>query len=593
MRTGKIRLLLSLLAAAFFLNCSARAVSPDYETGVRSSRTVAVQNEAQRSFQLSYRVWSEDWVCEKAQPSRVILLLEAAACGKGSVKIGIENFLESFRELSPKSQIGIVVFGKACTAVPLTELSDEGVRTLTEAVEGINAEEKAETYSGALQKAQELLKQSGTAEAGSPGTTPVSLVTLTAGDWLEEGDSALTELQVLRSLGVRSYTVSLCSDPGQEEEEFWQSLSSVPLSTHHYLCGDEPENCLSQIQWDIAAVLTVEVTEQLDPRFTLSKSEQLRLSRAGAHLAEEGAWKISWQVSLPRRESSPWEAGVTVLLRESFPGGNDVPLSREGSGLYRAGKEFLSFSPVYANVPLSLELEDYDAELFLGERVKTSYQKKSVEELLLAVPAPDWFGRGKTGDFSYFWETESGGSIGSLRQLNQLQPQHDINYRLRVTYRPDSPGLLGVGEPVPVTERSALYRIKLVSGSLRIRAKTGAGVELDGSSSMKFRLEGNNGILRRCTAKLEADPESGRLFLEGEATNLPYGVYTVFPEAGEFSCAEAVQTCRLGVWERDDTVSPQRKSAKADFTLVPPKSPPGIGTDSPGIQSDVRKPYDA
>lgn len=573
MRTRKIRLLLSLLAAAFFLNCSARAVSPDYETGVRGSRTVVVQNEAQRSFQLSYRVWSEDWVCEKAQPSRVILLLEAAACRKDSVKSGIENFLESFRELSPQSQIGIVVFGKACTAVPLTGLSDEGVRTLTEAVEGINAEEKAETYSGALQKAQELLKQSGTSEAGLPGTTPVSLVTLTAGDWLEEGDSALTELQVLRSLGVRSYTVSLCSDPGQEEEEFWQSLSSVPLSTHHYLCGDEPENCLSQIQRDIAAVLTVEVTEQLDPRFTLSKSEQLRLSRAGAHLAEEGAWKISWQVSLPRRESSPWEAEVTVLPRESFPGGNDVPLSREGSGLYRAGKEFLSFSPVYANVPLSLELEDYDAELFLGERVKTSYQKKSVEELLLATPVPEWFGRGKTGDFSYFWETESGGSIGSLRQLNQLQPQHDINYRLRVTYRPDSPGLLGVGEPVPVTKRSALYRIKLVSGSLRIRAKTGAGVELDGNSSMKFRLEGNNGILRRCTAKLEADPESGRLFLEGEATNLPYGVYTVFPEAGEFSCAEAVQTCRLGVWERDDTVSPQRKSAKADFTLVPPKAP--------------------
>lgn len=574
MRTRKIRLLLSLLAAAFFLNCSARAVSPDYETGVRGSRTVVVQNEAQRSFQLSYRVWSEDWVCEKAQPSRVLLLLESAACGKSSVKSGIENFLESFRELSPKSQIGIVVFGKACTAAPLTELSDEGVKTLKEAVESIaSGQGKEKTYSKALQKAQELLKQSGTAEAGSPGTTPVSLVTLTAGDWLEEGDSALTELQVLRSLGVRSYTVSLCSDPGQEEEEFWQSLSSVPLSTHHYLCGDEPENCLSQIQRDIAAVLTVEVTEQLDPRFTLSESEQLRLSRAGAHLAEEGAWKISWQVSLPRRESSPWEAGVTVLPRESFPGGNDVPLSSEGSGLYRAGKEFLSFSPVYANVPLSLELADYDAELFLGERVKTSYQKKSVEELLLATPVPEWFGRGKTGDFSYFWETESGGSIGSLRQLNQLQPQHDINYRLRVTYRPDSPGLLGVGEPVPVTERSALYRIKLVSGSLRIRAKTGAGVELDGSSSMKFRLEGNNGILRRCTAKLEADPESGRLFLEGEATNLPYGVYTVFPEAGEFSCAEAVQTCRLGVWERDDTVSPQRKSAKADFTLVPPKAP--------------------
>lgn len=572
MKAGISRFFFCLLLAAACLSQPVRAVSPDYEAGVRGSRTVAVQSATQRSFQLRYRVWSEDWVCEKAQPSRVILLLEAAACRKDSVKSGIKNFLESFRELSPKSQIGIVVFGKACTAVPLTELSDEGVKTLKEAVEGINAEEKAETYSGALQKAQELLKQSGTEEAGSPGATPVSLVTLTAGDWLEEGDSALTELQVLRSLGVRSYTVSLCSDPGQEEEEFWQSLSSVPLSTHHYLCGDEPENCLSQIQRDIAAVLTVEVTEQLDPRFTLSKSEQLRLSRAGAHLAEEGAWKISWQVSLPRRESSPWEAGVTVLPRESFPGGNDVPLSREGSGLYRAGKEFLSFSPVYANVPLSLELEDYDAELFLGERVKTSYQKKSVEELLLATPVPEWFGRGKTGDFSYFWETESGGSIGSLRQLNQLQPQHDINYRLRVTYRPDSPGLLGVGEPVPVTERSALYRIKLVSGSLRIRAKTGAGVELDGSSSMKFRLEGNNGILRRCTAKLEVDPESGRLFLEGEATNLPYGVYTVFPEAGEFSCAEAVQTCRLGVWERDDTVSPQRKSAKADFTLVPPKA---------------------
>ena len=221
----------------------------------------------------------------------------------------------------------------------------------------------------------------------------------------------------------------------------------------------------------------------------------------------------------------------------------------EGSGIYRAGEEIAPLTRTTVNVPLSLVLADLETELFSGEKVKTWYQGKSVEEALTVSPQPAWFGKGKTGSFSYFWETEEGSPIGSLKQLNTLRPASDTVYRLKVTYRPYSEGVLSAGSPVKVTEKAALYRVKLKTGKIRIKARAGTDVELD-------------------TAFLEADPEGGKLSLEGELSGLPFGVYTVIPTFGNgLECTESFQVCRLGVWEEDDTISTDRAEAQVHFTL--------------------------
>ena len=547
--------------------------APDYELGVRSDRQIAALSEEQRSFRLEYQVWCEDWVSREAQPCRVILLLEASEemsklTDPVRLQTCVQEFLTDFSKLSPRSQVGLVVFGgETARTVPMTALDSQGLKTLTAALSAMaSGTGEAADYVEALKLAREL------AEETDSGESPLYLITLTAGNWREEGRSALTELQALRGLGARSYTVSLCGSPEQEAEDFWQSMSSAPLSTHHYLCAGEPSGCLSQIQRDVAAVLSVEVVERLDPRFTLTQSEQLRLRRAGAHLTAErdGAWEISWEAVLPREKNDPWKAALTVQARTGFPGGNDIPLDREGSGIYRAGGEILSFPQCFANVPLSLRLRDFTMELFLGERVKTVYQKTGLEDLLLLSPAVEWFGKGKTGDFSYFWETERGDPIGSLKQLGTLQPEQDETYRLQVTYRPDSAGVFAAGKPVTAVEKSALLRVKLTSGTLRIRAVAGAGVKLTRTSSLMFRVKGDRGVDKYCTARLEVDPEGTNAFLEGELTGLPFGVYTVLPISGiGVDCAESFQTCRLGVWDQDDTVSPRRDFARAVFLLEP------------------------
>ena len=582
MRTAQreiIRRVICLLLAVFLLgteavNGTAAKKTPDYELGVRCDRQITALNERQRSFRLEYQVWSEDWVSQEAQPCRLILLLErsgetSSALGPAGLEKTVREFLTEFGKLSPRSRAGVVLFGgETVSTVPLTALDSRGIDTLTAPLtEPAAAAEKKPDYAEALRQARELVQEE---------ESPLYLITLTAGDWWEEGTEALTELQKLRGFGARSYTVSLCGSPEQEAEDFWQSMSSAPLSTHHYLCPGDPVGCFAQIRRDVAAVISVEVVERLDPRFTLTQSEQIRLHRAGAHLTSErdGAWEISWEVPLPRNKDDPWKTALTIQAKAAFPGGNDVPVDREGSGVYRAGGEIFPFSPCFANVPLALRWKDRSMDLFLGERIKTVYKKQNLEELLLDGPGLEWFGKGKTGQFSYFWETEGGAPIGTLKQLGALRPEQDSAYRLRVTFRPDSPGLFSAGKSVETAEKTARLSVKVTSGTLRVRAVPGEGTELDSDSSVLFLVKGDNGVEKYCTARAEADPEGadpqhGGIFLEGELTGLPFGVYMVLPLSGTAVCAEPVQICRLGVWEQDDTVSPGRNFARAVFTLNP------------------------
>ncbi len=570
---------LLFLAAGLLVCVRTPAKALDYEAGVRSSKSVSVLDETDRSFQMDYKVWSEDWISREAEPCDVILLLETSSRMKEDasykkesgtrleqMRAGALDFLKGLGELSPNSRAGLVFFGGSKEQAALTILDDSGQSALEKV---INAQKVSGTetpeYAEALKRTQELVK-----DRNGQEERPLYLVTVTAGDWADQGTEALTRLQELRKTGARSYTLSLCGDPPEEAEEFWQSMSSAPLSTHHYVIGGELSGYLAQVQREIGAVLAVEVVQRLDPRFTLTEQEQRRLRGEGAHLLEgqDGSWEISWEVALPRKKEAAWTASVAFQARPEFPGGNDVATDQEGSGLYRAGKEISPLTRTSVNVPLVLEVHDLEAELFLGERVRTWRKDGSIEDAMIASPQPAWFGKGKTGSFSYFWETEQGDPIGSLKQLNALQPEDDTAYRLRITYRPDSEGALSAGAPVQVTEKSAFYRIRLITGKIQIKAQAGEGVDLNRNSSMLFSLKCDTGETFYRTAFLEADPEGGRLSLEGELSGLPFGVYTVIPVPGKgLKCEESFQICRLGVWEEDDTISTDRKTAQARFTL--------------------------
>ncbi len=567
-----------LMAAAVALSAAEPSVRAAENTdGVRADRSAVVVSEQARTFRLDYRVWSEESVNRRARPCDVLLLLDVSASmedkaegGAGLSRLeymrdGVGGFLEELLQTSPDSRAGLLLFGEKTTAVEPVLLDGAGTATLQKALAGAKAEPcETPDYAGALEQAAKLRES-----LGNSGR-PLFLITVASGNWAGDTDKALPNLQALRDLGAQSYTALLCQSPEEETEEFWLEMSSAPLPTHHYLCAGEAEGCLKQIRRDISSLFSVETVQRLDPRFDLDKSEQERLLGEGAHLeqAQNGAWTVSWEVDLPRREESPWQASLTVRARRAFPGGNDVPLDGEGTGVYRAGAAVADFLPVSVNVPMSFSLKNLDTEIFLGEKIKTATKDKTLEEAMLTLPEMSWFGKGQTGRLSYFWETEAGESVGSLEQLGTLRPKKETAYRLRASYAPASPGLFSVGKPVQPVEKTALCRVRVTPGTLQIKAAPEEGVKLSGDSSLLFRLEKDSGEVYYRKAVSEGDPQSGKRFLAAEFSGLPYGTYTVSPVSQNgLTCREAFLTCRLGVWEKDDTVSPRRNRAQLRFTL--------------------------
>lgn len=575
----------ALLAVALFLGMlRLPAGALELEGQVRGSRTASVEARGDRSFRLEFRVWSGEEVNRAVEPCDMILLVDVSQAmgnpaGKDgkeeasrldSVKRGAEDLLEKLGKAAPDSRAGLVLFGEDVTAAGPERLGEKGREALSSALSAASPQSRWEPdYAQALAQAAKLVEK-----LGDRGDRPLYLVTLSSGQWAGETGGAsepLRELQKLRDQGARAYTVLLCGSPEPEAEEFWQAMSSAPLSTHHYVCAGEAESCLDQIRRDIASAFSVEVRQRLDPRFEIPAQEQDRLRREGAHLTREksGLQTVSWEAELPRSADSPWSASLSIRAKEGFPGGNDITVDSEGTGVFRSGKLIASLPGITVNVPLRLSLSDVETEQFLGEKVRTWREGATVEEAMGWASEASWFGRGKTGSFSCLWETEAGDPVGSLKQLGCLAPTRDAAYRFRVTYRPDTPGLVSAGEPVKETQISALYRVKVRGGTLRIKAVPEGG--LGENAALAFRIQGPDRRTYFRTALPETDPETGEAFLEAELTGLPYGVYTVTPLSRDgWRCREGSVTCRLGVWERDDTVSPERDADLARFTLERP-----------------------
>ncbi len=523
----------------------------------RGTKEAVVVDEAKRAFRLDYRVWAEgDW---EAESRDVLFLLDASAAAEGQARKGVEDFLEGLSQTAPSSRAGLVLFGEETESVAPSLLDKAGLEKLEEALSSAKSKAKGKPdYGKALGQAQKLAQK---LEKGRP----LILVTITSGQWAGDRKACLETMDSLRDGGAESYTVLLCAEAKEEVTAFWRDMSSSPLASHHFLCGEEAGPCLDKVRRDVSGVETVEVVQRLDPRFSLEEKEVERLEDAGACAEEtDGVWTVTWGADFPRTKESPWKASLTVRAKDEFPGGNDVCTDEEETGLYRGGKLIDPLPETRVNVPVSLKMKDLESELFLGQRVKVTLNGKKIEGQM--APGEDaWFGKAWTGSVSCTWETAAGKPVGSLWELEALRPERDTTYRLRASYRPESSGKNAVGNPVKPVEAVALYRVKVTAGVLRIKV-TGKE-ELPADSSLRFRIQRDDGRVFFSEANPEADPESGRIFLEAELDCLPYGRYTVTPLGKNgLPYRESAQTCQLGVWDRDDTISPRRNRTWLNFS---------------------------
>lgn len=190
------------------------------------------------------------------------------------------------------------------------------------------------------------------------------------------------------------------------------------------------------------------------------------------------------------------------------------------------------------------EPDGWEETVFLGEAVPLRLEGRSLEDLLRARFQ-------EPGEMECWWVSPEGPV--ELKKLGEQRPREDQEYALSAVLHPEDGG--------KDQWLNAFYQVRVVSGSIRVWAE-GESVRADSWALVK--LEGQGLTVYR-QALPEADPQGGGPALETEFTGLPYGVYTVSVADGGLEPEQVV--CRLGVCQEDDTVSTDRRTALARFTV--------------------------
>ena len=216
---------------------------------------------------------------------------------------------------------------------------------------------------------------------------------------------------------------------------------------------------------------------------------------------------------------------------------------------------------------LRIPVRDVEGELFLGEHVRLSNSEGSIERQMMGLSDDDYLRILERYEVTTRWETKDGTPIGERKSLQRLTPATDKTYRLCVSVSPKRGEVHGLSQPAPLLECEALYRVRIKTGTITVRVSAEDARRFE-ETELLFRARKESGEVFTCCVTPESDPETGTVFLSGEFTGLPYGVYTVFPVGeAEKLCAQDSCRCSIGVWDRDDTVSVHRARAEAKFTF--------------------------
>lgn len=523
-----------------------------YAGEIRTQRVVEqTEREDGREFTLTYKVWTED-VLGLRKPCRVLLVVEHSAAAESQsekMEKQLRAFLEELAEETPETGVALIRAGGRVEAGPVLPVGESAESLLAYWRE--QPPQGQANFPAALSLAAELAEES---------DGPVCLVTLAVGGQELEAESILRcqdAVQRVRELGGQAF-VSM----GQEAGEEWQSLASAPVE-EHFFTGKDPEPCLQAARQYAVGAFTVEIRERLDPRFTLSWQERRRLESTGAQVTRKDEnWEVIWQAELPGDRDRPWSGQLTVEAQKDFPGGNAVPISAEGSGVFAEDRQVGEWNPAGANVGVTLALQQEQAEIFLGETVPTRLQGEAIDARMTAGIPANWYGKSSTGVFSYQWETESGTPVGTTEQMGKSKPEKDTAWRLRVTFNPTGSGAGAAGKPVERLSAEGTYKVTVVPGVLRVRV---TGDTITRHTTLPLQIEGA-GRTYTCTARPEADPQTGLLTLDAQLTGLPYGRYTVTPMAPFAGKNFPSQTCLLGVCNENDTVDTARAFALVKFS---------------------------
>lgn len=521
--------------------------------GIAGSRTVGTRSEDGGTDSFFFPVYRPD-----NGKTRLFHMKEAAI-----------ELIQETAVLSPGSKIGLIFFGDSLHVTEPVTLTEDNVKTLTETVSGCESFVSGGAQNiAALKEAARLLET----EDENFGRGIVNISTGLAID-AEEADTAQRTAQDIRMESIKIYAAGLYEETPIKEEGkvFIEDISSPGFA---YLCSaDGLDDVLEKYKGDFLAGGNVTVAAVLDPRFTLSDTERTRLKNeeAALEIRDDGVTVIEWRAGMPRSQDSAWTATVHLSVKLDFPGGNDIPVCMEGSGIYNTGAQVYSFVHRKVNVGMDIEMYDFETKIFLGQRVPTMFGSDGLQSRMVKNSEPNWYGMGETGSFTYFWQEKSGGKIGQKEQLQEVTPAKDQTYVLTMTYTPKTDGRTAAGEAVQEMQNSAEYLVEVQSGTIRIKMVLGDKIDDDSAGDFYiFRLE-SEGTVQYRTLNMKDRSEDGQGFcLETAFTGLPYGKYTVsrvysFESAAEISADTVVESeCMIGYQEGSDNIDVDA----SEFTVV-------------------------
>ncbi len=469
------------------------------------------------------------------------------------------NFVDTVKEKSPDSRIGVVEFSDNYNNANIIATrndnnllrvgNEESYTTITDAISNLPAEGSTAADNG-LSKAKEIFDGNKFEEVDQKENRRKIVIFFTDGEpnhysgW--DPDVAKDTISIANTLKGDPYNATVYSigvfsgltgDNLTRVEDYMKAVASNKLgsTTGEKLYtkvnnSSELDDIFQSITEEVEGnIKTLSIKDYIDPNFQVLDDNGIVISQddCPVELASEGkvyfdssknSYYVEW--TLDELTSTTWNQTIKVKAKDSFVGGNDITTNETGSGIYYGDSSYLSFAQPKVNVKVKFNVLPKTETIFLGETVPTA----GLNDSMFNVEKYNYTDDGNlTGSFSTQWKkgTEVISNLGSEK------PEVDTDYTLEVTFTPNNSVDANAtansgGRVAETTTLFGNYKVIVKSGTIVIRKLvTGeSGDALPTDDYFTIKLRATDGGNKEVDADLVKD---GKLAI----TKLSKGTYTV------------------------------------------------------------------
>lgn len=525
-----------------------------------------------------------------------------------ALKEAANVFITTLAETSPNSRVGIVTYSSSSNKEKeVTSVSD---KSLYSAINGLNA--SGSTYpSSAITQAGNMLN-------GEDNEKHVIFLTdgdcgYSAGDHDEDEEQrCISAASTLKKNKIQIHAIRFATTGASYLSQIVTDTdkNGVPLV---YSADDvddliESFNLIIEGSLGGMAITGATIKDVIDEHFIVTDKDgkpievgedgyQLSYDNNGTPITgtlyedENGNQYIIWNdqtIGVKDLESGTggWKVELYIKAKDDYIGGNGVPTNGAGSGIYLGDDDnpVEEFPVPYVNVKVELTVNNHEETIFLGEAVPTDLT--IVNQLFDVNSYCQKYTDVTSNDFTLTWYKDASCmQLVTLEEMEQVFPENDVNYYLKVTYDAGEPqgnstenckgylnGSSGSYKVAAVNSADSsklygIYTIKVIKGQIDITKTISGNINrnLEGNPIFTFMIEyyapttediesANPAAVYYRTIEFDDDDSSKSA---EELSDLPKGIYKVTELATQkFETTEVSGSgCNASVDEREKTIT--------------------------------------